>query len=135
MVDDFGFRVTSVRWMSEISHADTIVRPAGRFLVVRLQVANHAKRVDYRFSPDQILIDGPQPGSYGHSAPGQTALDAGQPFSMTIAPGSMLERDFVFDVPPTASDLRLRIRFGARFGEIIDWVIRGDRWIPLHPVP
>ncbi len=127
MVDDFGFTMTGQQWVSEIKDAEGMVEPNGKFLILTVHVANHAKRVDFTFDPNQIVVESDDGRRFLLSHLGQAAQDPHGEQKTTLAAGDSCDRDIVFDIPTNANNLRMRVIFGGRFGEVLEWLFFGDR--------
>ena len=125
--DDFGFSIVSVRQLDKIGDGDESVRPRGKFLVVDIKVANHAKRVDFRFDPQIAILEDALGRKYALAAPAQNIVDRWGMTPTTLKQGEDCQRRIAFDVPVNIPEPRLKIVFGGRIGEILDWFIYGDR--------
>ncbi len=128
--DDFGFAVLEHRTEAKIGDAV----PRGTFHVVRLEVRNHAKRVDYELDAHRPVLFDEQGHEYEISADGQRALDATStsPRRSAIGPGESYVSDLVFDAPEGARDLRLRVSWGGKFVDVVDDVVCGSRDVALQ---
>src|ERR1700740_1004776 len=85
--DDFAFAVLSVRQATELGLAAAPVKSKGEFYVVTLKIANHAKRVDYKYKRDCALLIDESGREYQHSPVGQTALERSLiPAELCLAP-------------------------------------------------
>jgi hypothetical protein len=110
--------------------------PQGQFYVITLRVANHAKRVDYTFENDVVLLVDEGQKEYTISPEGQAARAAWQgddPCARTMAPGESCVTEVVFDVPSDADELYLRISMGGPIFDVVDRTIfdYGNRAIRL----
>jgi hypothetical protein len=127
MVDDFGFTLTGQRWSRQLEDSQGILRPAGRFLILNLHIANRARRVDFEFDPDLIVVDSDDGRRFANSGRATATLSPGGRPTTVLPPGGTCDREIAFDIPPDAGNLQMRIRFGARFGELLDWLFVGNR--------
>src|SRR5256885_51051 len=78
------------------------VNAAGIFYIVRVRVANHARRVDFTFHPDTVLLIDDDGTEHDLSKAGQDALDAGGKHETGGNPmraGTQYSRDLVFEMP------------------------------------
>lgn len=140
LYDEFGFTVAKVTKSDMVGPKERRVRAYGTFWIVDLEVKNHASRVSYRMdSHDPRLVD-----ARGHEIPvsgrGQSALDAQmypdegndtvKPTS--LGPGDRLVTTLVFDVPDDAGDARLKLVWGGKIGEVLDYVFIGRRRFALN---
>jgi len=138
--DDFGFTVEDVTRTQVAGPKDHPVRSYGTFWVVDLLVENHARRVSYRMgSHTPRLVD-----EHGHEYPvsrrGQAALDAQRNPELaedgmkpsSLGPGDRHVTTLVFDVPDDAGDVRLKLVWGGKVGEVLDYVFLGERRFALR---
>lgn len=135
--DDFAFSVLSVRQAEFVGMGRDSVRPAGTFYIVTLKIANHAKRVDYRYKRNSPLLIDERGKEYPPSAEGQPALEATlTPEARCSAPipaGSSCVTEIVYDVPTDVRVSELRISFG-ELGDLIDPIFSGRKRIALTPM-
>lgn len=135
--DDFAFSVLSVRQANELGRATAAVKPRGDFYVVTLKIANHAKRVDYKYKRDCAVLIDESGREYRHSLEGQSAVEATlSPAELCSAPipaGQSCVTQVVFDVPTGAQASQFRITFGT-LGDMFDPVFSGRKRIALTPV-
>jgi len=128
--DDFGFSVLEHRTEERLGD----VAAQGVFHVVRLEVRNHAKRVDYRLDQHRpVLVD--ERGERHEVAPeAQRVLDsrAAAPRLVAIGPGQSFSCELAFDVPKERTNLRLQISWGGSWIDLLDWVFSGGRDIALR---
>ena len=134
--DDFAFAVLSVRQASELGLAAAPVKSHGEFYVVTLKIANHAKRVDYKYKRDCAVLIDEGGREYQHSSEGQAALEQSlSPAELCSAPipaGQSCVTQVVFDVPAGAEISQLRITFGT-LADLFDPVFSGRKRIALTP--
>lgn len=131
--DDFAFSVQAVRKVAALAKADA--PPAnGVYYVVTIRIANHARRVDYRFKKTAaILVDGL--GREFHWSPeGQQALETteNRQCDAPIPAGGTCVTDVVFDLPVDAKVARLKISEGGLVGDILEVVFFGKKRITLE---
>jgi hypothetical protein len=132
--DDFAFRVLGVRRIDAIG---TLAAPVGReLLVVRLEVENKARRVDYELDKHGVRIED---AAGNRTLPDEAwtralALEAhAPPRPGALHPGETFATDIVFEVPADSTRLRLRIVWGGEFLEGLDELVSGDRTFTLLP--
>lgn len=125
--DDFGFTVLGCRAVPEING----VKPSGEFIIIKIQVANHAKRVDFTFDPDVVFV-GRGKNRFGVSDAGQIAL--GKPKTLrTLGAGESADVELVFDVPKTGASRILGLSYGGSLGEAVDAIVMGLNRMELRP--
>lgn len=132
--DDFGFSVLGVETADRVGSPALEVRPHGTFEIVHLQVANHAKRVDYHLDNHRAVLEDANGLQYETDLRAQAAYNSAStrtPVPDKIAAGESCITDLVFDVPSDAHDLTLRIAWGGRVIDALDWAFSGDRRIVL----
>lgn len=134
LYDDFGFRVLDVRRVDAIG---TVVVAAGRALiVVRVQVENHARRVDYDLATHRFRLEdiggNPIPSEDVWSKALALETRAAPP-PKVLHPGESFTSDVVFEVPAHSSDLRLRVTWGGDALEAAAEIVSGDRYFVLDP--
>ena len=131
--DDFAFSVVGIRKESSIGKSGSQA-PAGVYYVVTIKVANHAKRVDYRFKKNSaVMVD--TFGREFHLARGaQEQLEStqGQQCTEAIPAGASCLADVVFELPSDGRALQLRISEGGLAGDILDVVFFGKKRIALE---
>ena len=131
--DDFAFSVQSFRKANALGSGSSQANAQGVFYVVELKIANHAKRVDYRFKPPSaILVD--EAGREFHlSEYGQRALESTQSnkCSDPIPPGVSCTMELAFEVPDNTRLATLRISEGGSIGDVLDFVFYGKKRIAL----
>ena len=124
--DDFAFAVVGSRLTPTLEGANGTIEPQGRFLVVRLRVANYAKRVEFRFRPGIIRLVAGNGREFAYqSAIPVTGCES------ELAPGTSCTTELAFDVPPESGPLRARV--GSNFGlfDVIDRVLYGKKQLAL----
>lgn len=129
--DDFGFTVVGVARLPEIGTVEGPLRPNGEFLVVDLQIANHAQRVDFQFDPRIVVVEDGEGKRIQFSEPAQKLVDPMGAEVNSLAHGEVCRRKIAFDVPLGASGQRLHLSFGGRIGELLDWFLFGDRSLDI----
>lgn len=131
--DDFAFSVLSVREASSLGSGEHQTNARGVYCIVTLKIANHAKRVDYRFKRSSpVLID--NTGRELRPSPvGQQALESaeGARCSEPIPAGSSCTTEVVFDVPSNSRVSTLRISEGGLAGDILEVIFFGKKRIEL----
>jgi hypothetical protein len=129
--DDFAFSVQGVRKMSSLGDPQNGAQSI--YYVVTLNIANHAKRVDYTFKrPSAILVD--DAGREFHlSENRQQALDAthSNKCGGPIPAGASCTTELAFELPENAHASLLRISEGGTLGDILDFVFYGTKRIAL----
>jgi uncharacterized protein DUF4352 len=135
--DDFAFSVTSASRPETVGRAEAPLRPKGAFVVVALRVANHAKRVGFRFQRWFAVLEDADGRRFSVSPEGEAALEAAtwkrDPCAGEIPAGAACDTLLVYDVPPDARDLRLKITMGGNaVTEFLDWAGWGDKWIRIE---
>lgn len=137
MADDFGFTIVAVDHPDKIVAADKTSEPTGEYWVVDLQVANHAKRVGFRFDPSTVVLEDQMGNRYLIDPSAQEAIDLFGAATNTLAAGEVVRRKIVFDLPNDVREPRIRIVFGGRIGEVLDYLLYGNRWfeVPEMEIP
>ncbi len=133
--DDFGFGVVSARRATELGPEEQLVRARGVFVVVDLEVTNHAQRVDYDTSKHTAVLHDFAGNEYRVDPWAQAALDS-KPGVANRAParlaaGRSCVTQLVYDVPADASGLYVKISWGGEFVDTVDSVVFGDRRIEV----
>jgi hypothetical protein len=111
------------------------VKPKGTFVVLRLRVANHAKRVDYALSQHTPVLEDSSGDEFRidvHATELLARETAAPALPASIHAGDQISSEIVFDVPSTAKALRLRITWGEAINTL-DQIVCGDRTIMLEP--
>jgi hypothetical protein len=140
LYDDFGFTVESVVQSKAVGSKDRLVRAYGTFWIVDLEIVNHARRVSYRMDSHVPRLVDEAGREIPVSGRGQSALDAQRDPEQgndavkpsSLGPGDRLVTTLVFDVPDDAGDVRLKLVFGGKVGEVLDYVFLGERRFVLH---
>jgi hypothetical protein len=131
--DDFAFSALAVREAHSLGSGANQVNAQGVYWVVTLKIANHAKRVDYRFKRSSpVLID--YTGRELRPSPsGQQALESVNDFrcSEPIPAGASCTTEVVFDVPTNSRVSGLRISEGGLAGDILEVIFFGKKRIEL----
>ena len=133
--DDFALSVLRFAKPTRRRGSSLIV-PCGCLLHVKLKIANHAVRMDYKYRRDLTLIIDELGKEYPPSTEGQSALEAtlspAEVCAAPIPPGQSCVKEVVFDVPTDAQISELRIYFG-ELGDIVEPIISGRKRIALTP--
>ena len=140
LYDDFGFTVQAVTKAKAVGSKERLVRAYGTFWVVDLEVENHARRVSYRMDSHVPRLVDEQGREIPVSGRGQSALDAQRNPELgndavkpsSLGPGDRLVTTLVFDVPDDAGNARLKLVFGGKVGEVLDYVFLGERRFALR---
>lgn len=131
--DDFAFSAMAVREAHSLGSGANQVNAQGVYWVVTLKIANHAKRVDYRFKKSSpVLID--YNGRERRPSPsGQQALESvsGARCSDPIPAGASCTTEVAFDVPTNSRVSGLRISEGGLAGDILEVIFFGKKRIEL----
>ncbi|MBK7875127.1 MAG: DUF4352 domain-containing protein [Planctomycetes bacterium] len=131
--DDFGFRVMDVS--TEGALGGSALQPRGRFVVVELAIANHAKRVPFQLrSWTPVLFDAsgrvhaPEGSAQGalETLHGECARLEG-----SVAAGERATRWLVYDVPTDARDVRFRIQWGGAILDALEGFVFGAKDVAL----
>jgi len=136
LYDDFGFRVRSVRTLEDVGDTDARLQAgAGQsFVVVRFEVENHARRVDYDMSNHRAVLEDETGRTFEVDADATRALAENTHALSTparIRAGDFTSSDLVFRVPAAVSALRLRVKWKTEPFDGIDQTVFGDRAIVL----
>jgi hypothetical protein len=130
--DDFAFSALGTRRAGDLGN-DAASKPSeGAYYIITLKVANHAKRVDFRFDPATVILVDGSGREYRVSARGQAALDPTQSCKEAIPAGASCVTELVFDVPAGISNLHMKMSFG-KIGDFLDSIFYGKRKIALEP--
>jgi hypothetical protein len=134
--DDFGFRVRSTREVGEVGLPDArVTAGAGNvFEIVRFEMENHARRVEYDMSNHRAVLEDTAGRTYPVDEDATRAL--AQEMHAVGAPakvraGDFTSSDLVFRVPDGASALRLRVKWNSEPMAGLDVAVYGDRTIAL----
>ena len=134
--DDFGFRVRSVRVAREVGPAEARVQAGdgSSFTIVRFEVENHARRVDYDMSNHRAVLEDEVGRTFTVDEAATRALAAEthavEPPS-TIRAGDFTSSDLVFRIPDDAKSLKLRVKWTSEPMAGLDQAVFGDRTIAL----
>jgi hypothetical protein len=135
--DDFGFRVRSVREAHEVGPADARMSAGGGnvFEIVRFEVENHARRVEYDMSCHRAVLEDTAGRTYPIDEDATRALAQethaiGAPAK--VRAGDFTSSDLVFRVPDDAGALRLRVKWNEEPMPGLDVALYGDRTIALQ---
>jgi hypothetical protein len=134
--DDFAFSALSTRKGAALGNEAAQKPSEGVYYIVTLKVANHAKRVDFKFNETTaVLVDGAGK-EYCVSAQGQAAFDSTRPrkdaCKEALPAGASCITELVFDVPADISNPHMKISFG-KIGDFLDSIFYGKRKIALEP--
>jgi hypothetical protein len=120
--DDFAFSVLAVTKTHTLGNAVA----QGQYYIISIRVANHARRVDFRFSDQIVVLVDDRGREYRASTEGQTARAAAQGPADACAPplpaGDACVTEVVFDAPADVRDLYLKISIGPLLGDVLDAV-------------
>jgi hypothetical protein len=124
--DDFEFSVVGSR------EATLGKGPAARpYLVVSLKVDNNAKRVPYQFRRGIAVMVADDGHKYGVSPEGQTALDGlragADPLAAPLPASASATTELAFDLPPSATNPRMKISHGGPLLDVVDDLLGGKR--------
>lgn len=133
--DDFGFRAGPAVSVLAVgpTNARLVADPRGQFVVVRLDVENHARRVDYGLASHVPRLEDDAEHAYAVDADATAAFRAGVRAPgdpQSIRPGMPWSSYIVFRVPRVSSGLRLCIGWREPI-DGIDRFVMGDRAIAL----
>ncbi len=109
--DDFDFTALTAR-----------ERSPGEY-VVRVKVANSARRVDFDFDPSVVQVS---------DGSGAVLRVAKSPSGETLAPGQTVETDFHLKGAKGLKEVHVRFVFGGSLGEFLDTVLLGKREVVLQ---
>ncbi|HSB08072.1 MAG TPA: DUF4352 domain-containing protein [Blastocatellia bacterium] len=131
--DDFAFSVLGVRKADALGSGNAQTAALGVYYVVTLRIANHAKRVDYKFKTGSAILVDDKRREFFLSARGQAALDSAESrqCNSPIPAGVSCVTEVVFDVPRETRASQLRISEGGLVGDILDVVFYGKKRIDL----
>lgn len=119
LLDETAHLIARVERRNAIGNEFMSTHADGQFLILRMQVHNGSNSTRTISTSGMVVID-EQGREFAQSAEGQTALamsgDQTAEFLMSqIQPGLTKNISVVFDVPPEAKDLKLRITGGGLF--------------------
>lgn len=132
--DDFAFSVLDLARVPSLGNGTRRVAAKGGFCIVTFKVANHAKRVDFKFRPESVVLVDERGRQYHLADAAQAVLDqdrGGAPCAAPIKAGSSCTTKLVFDVPTDAGQLDVRLSFSNRFTDLLDLVFWGFKRIRL----
>jgi len=134
--DDFAFSVQSVRKATSLGSGEFRNNAHGMYYIVTLKIANHAKRVDYRFKMSSPRLVDVEEKEFPVSVYGQQALESvmGKQCSSPIPAGASCVTELVFDLPSDAELKRFRISEGGLVGDLLDVVFFGRKTIELSSI-
>lgn len=134
--DDFGFSADGVRLVRGIGSGAGAVTANGAFYLVRMKVANHARRVPFTFRTETAILFDSHGREYRVSRTGQAAIDSISQESANrespIPPGGERMFELVFEVPEHLKGPRLRISGGGPFFDVVDLIFAGRKEIVLE---
>jgi hypothetical protein len=122
--DDFFFTVGEVRRSKPTASTSDPAAPPLVEYIVRLTIANRAKRVNFRFSDSAVVLVDARAGTrFPVDAARKRAHEdaSGKPFPQTLVlkAGESVTKDYVFSVPANTTALRLKIMPGGAFGDFM----------------
>ena len=131
--DDFAFSVLGVRKADALGSGSSQSTALGVYYVVTVKIANHAKRVDYKFKRDSAILVDDKGREFFLSASGQAALDssASRQCNSPMPAGASCVTEVVFDVPKETGVSQMRFSEGGLVGDILDVVFYGKKRIDL----
>ena len=132
--DDFAFSVIEVRKAAAPGTRDAEAEATGGSYVVTLKIANHAKRVDYKFKRASAILIDEKGREFFLSETGQASLESlhGPRCNDPIPAGASCVTELVFDIPADSHITQLRISEGGLVGDILDVVFFGKKRIELR---
>lgn len=128
--DDFSFSVVG-SWVETLGAGSD----ATPYRIVRLRVENGAKRVAYQFRRKTavMVFDGGREA--GISPRGQAALDRARatpdPLSGPLPAGAEGTTELAFELPPSATNPRLKISHGGPAFDVLDDLIVGKKRLAI----
>jgi hypothetical protein len=126
--DDFAFEVIGVRPM---------VLGDRTYTVVTMRVHNRAKRVDFRFRPSTVVIEGADGRMFRIDPEGQRRLgerrSGPDPCAVPLPAGTTGTTALAYALPDDLPSPLVRIRHGGWIGAILDDLIVGAKAIRLVP--
>jgi Domain of unknown function (DUF4352) len=134
--DDFAFSVESVRKTASLGIGQHQSKPQGLYYVITLKIANHAKRVDYRFKYQSARLVDVEEKEFGLSPAGQQALESatGKRCADPIPAGASCVTEVVFDLPSGAELKHFRISESGLVGDILNAIFYGKKRIELGSI-
>jgi hypothetical protein len=130
--DDFAFAVQGIRPAATVGVAVTDTTRRG-YWVVTLQIANHAKRVDFNFKKSTAILVDEQGREYHTSETAQQVIGLNQTPACTspIPAGSSCTTELAFELPEGAHASTFRVSEGGRLGDVLDSIFYGNKRITL----
>ena len=130
--DDFAFAVQGIRPAAPVGAAVTEAAHRG-YCVVTLQIANHAKRVDFNFKKSTAILVDEQGREYHTSETAQQAIGLNQTPTCTspIPAGRSCTTELAFELPEDARASTFRVSEGGRVGDVLDLIFYGKKRITL----
>jgi hypothetical protein len=127
-LDDFFFKIGNVERSIQLPSSGDSGESAMVNFIVPLTIANRAKRVNFRFSDSSLVIVDMRSGRRYHvNGPRQKAREvaSGNRLKETIVlkAGESATKEYVFSVPATISEPRLKVIAGGSIGEFLDRVL------------
>jgi hypothetical protein len=128
--DDFAFTVVAAS-----KNVGEGIPPGRAHYVVSLQIANRAKRVDFRFKTEEAVLIDAAGREYHVSAEAQRALETatGQPdpTAKPLPAGTTVVKDLVFDVPREVEQPHMKVMSGGPVGAVLETVFFGRKQFVL----
>jgi Domain of unknown function (DUF4352) len=133
--DDFAFSVQDVRQTGALGNGEFKTKPQGLYYVVTLKIANHAKRVTYRFKYESAKLVDAGNREFRFSPAGQRALESatGKRCGDPIPAGRSCVTEVVFDLPADTELKQFRISEGL-VGDILNAIFYGKKRIELGSI-
>ena len=133
--DDFAFSVLNLRKANTLNRSVSGEDGESAFYVVRMKIANHARRVNYTFKKSVVILVDDRGNEYHLSAAGQKAFESEPTYTggceSDIPPGSSCLSDVVFQLPAAGKISHLRISEGGRLGDVADTIFYGNKVIKV----
>jgi len=130
--DDFAFSVVGSKEVATLG--STMAQ--GKFVVVTMKIANHARRVNYTFNKAVVILVDEDGKEYHISDRGQKALDAEPTHNggceSEIPAGASCVTDVVFDVSKDVRVSHLRTSEGGSVGDVLDTIFYGRKIIKFE---
>ena len=134
--DDFAFSVQEVRKTDSLGSGEYKSKPHGLYYIITLRIANHAKRVDYRFKYQSARLVDVEEKEFGLSLAGQQALESatGKRCVDPIPAGASCVTEVVFDLPSGSELKQFRVSEGGLVGDILNAIFYGKKRIELGSI-